>query len=393
MLNEEEVNQLRAATKGTAHVSHFNNAGASLPADAVVDTIIQYLQEESTMGGYEAEAKYKPQLDRTYDLIAQLINADKNEIAILESASAAWVIAFNGISFSEGDEIITCEMEYVTNVIGLLNVQKRYGIVIKVIPNDEQGNFSLSALENAITPKTKLIAITHIASGTGGVMPVVAIGAVARQHGILYLLDACQSAGQVPLNVKEIGCDMLTVTGRKYLRAPRGTGFLYVRKEVRDQLELLAVDGFNAEWVTTTDFKLRDDGKRFELYEKNRALTLGLGKAVENALSVGVDRIWERIQFLSGLLRAKLNQIDGVTVQDTGSQQCGIVTFSIEGLDPFVIKSKLAERKINVSVALAKSTLFFMGKHQLTSVVRASVHYYNTEKEIDILCTSLVEMI
>jgi len=156
---------------------------------------------------------------------------------------------------------------------------------------------------------------------------------------------------------------------------------------------LLAVDGFNAEWVTTTDFKLRDDGKRFELYEKNRALTLGLGKAVENALSVGVDRIWERIQFLSGLLRAKLNQIDGVTVQDTGSQQCGIVTFSIEGLDPFVIKSKLAERKINVSVALAKSTLFFMGKHQLTSVVRASVHYYNTEKEIDILCTSLVEMI
>lgn len=393
MLNEEEVNQLRAATKGTAHVSHFNNAGASLPADAVVDTIIQYLQEESTMGGYEAEAKYKPQLDRTYDLIAQLINADKNEIAILESASAAWVIAFNGISFSEGDEIITCEMEYVTNVIGLLNVQKRYGIVIKVIPNDEQGNFSLSALENEITPKTKLIAITHIASGTGGVMPVVAIGAVARQHGILYLLDACQSAGQVPLNVKEIGCDMLTVTGRKYLRAPRGTGFLYVRKEVRDQLELLAVDGFNAEWVTTTDFKLRDDGKRFELYEKNRALTLGLGKAVENALSVGVDRIWERIQFLSGLLRAKLNQIDGVTVQDTGSQQCGIVTFSIEGLDPFVIKSKLAERKINVSVALAKSTLFFMGKHQLTSVVRASVHYYNTEKEIDILCTSLVEMI
>jgi len=236
MLNEEEVNQLRAATKGTAHVSHFNNAGASLPADAVVDTIIQYLQEESTMGGYEAEAKYKPQLDRTYDLIAQLINADKNEIAILESASAAWVIAFNGISFSEGDEIITCEMEYVTNVIGLLNVQKRYGIVIKVIPNDEQGNFSLSALENEITPKTKLIAITHIASGTGGVMPVVAIGAVARQHGILYLLDACQSAGQVPLNVKEIGCDMLTVTGRKYLRAPRGTGFLYVRKEVRDQL-------------------------------------------------------------------------------------------------------------------------------------------------------------
>lgn len=391
-LSEKEIQQFRQNTKGTANVAHFNNAGASLPSDEVLNTVINYLNDEATMGGYEAEAKYQPQLLRTYDLIAELINADKDEIAILESASAAWMIAFNGITFNEGDEIITSEMEYVTNLIGFVHAQKRDGILITVIPNDEHGNFSLSALEKAISPKTKMLAITHIGSGAGGMMPIVEIGVIARKHGIIYLLDACQSAGHVPIDVKEIGCDMLSVTGRKYLRAPRGTGFLFVKKELRNQLKLTAVDGFNAEWVSTTDYKLRDDGKRFELYEKNRALTLGLGKAVEYALNIGVDRIWERIQLLSASLRTKLENLDGVTVHDRGSQQCGIVTFSVDGLEPLTIKTKLGAEKINVSVAWAKSTLYYMNKNQLTSVVRASVHYYNTEEEIDRLCSAIVEI-
>ena len=392
-ISEEEVLQFRQETKGTANVTHFNNAGASLPPDEVLTTLINYLEDEATMGGYEAEARYQPELLCTYDLIAQLINADRDEIAILESASAAWMIAFNGISFSKGDEIITSEMEYVTNLIGFLHVQKRDGIHIKVIPNDEHGNFSLPALEEAISPKTKLLAITHIGSGTGGMTPIVAIGAIARKHGILYLLDACQSAGQVPIDVKEIGCDMLSVTGRKYLRAPRGTGFLFVKKELRNQLKLTAIDGFNAEWVTTTDYKLRDNGRRFELYEKNRALNLGLGKAVAYALNIGVNRIWARIQILSATLRRKLESIDGITLHDVGTQKCGIVTFSIRGITPLDIKTKLAAKKINVSVAMAKSTLYYMDKNQLTSVVRASVHYYNTQEEIDTLCRAVVEIL
>ena len=389
-LSEKEIQQFRQETKGTASVTHFNNAGASLPPDVVLTTVINYLEDEATMGGYEAEARHQPQLLHTYDLIAQLINADKDEIAILESASAAWTIAFNGISFNEGDEVITCEMEYVTNLIGFLHAKKRYGLVLKVIPNDEHGDFSLSALAEAISPKTKLFAITHIASTAGGMMPIVEIGAIARKHGILYLLDACQSAGHVPIDVKEIGCDMLSVTGRKYLRAPRGTGFLFVRKELRNQLKIVAIDGFNAEWVTTTDYKLRDDGKRFELYEKNRALTLGLGKAVEYALNIGVERIWERIQLLSSVLRKQLDNINGVTVHDSGQQKCGIVTFSVDGVEALSIKTKLGAMKINVSVGQAKSTLYYMNKNQLTSVVRASVHYYNTEEEIGRLCNAIV---
>jgi len=388
-LSEQEIQQFRAETKGTAKRMHFNNAGSSLPPDVVLDTVINYLTEEASYGGYETEYKYNAELNNTYALIARLINADVNEIAVVENASTAWWLAFNGIDFKAGDEIITSEMEYVTNLISFTHTKKTYGVKIKVIPNDEHGNFSLSELEAAISPQTKLIAITHIASSTGGVMPVVKIGKIARKHGVLYLVDACQSAGQVPVDVREIDCDMLSVTGRKYLRAPRGTGFLYVRKTIQDKLKLQFMDGFTTQWVTETDYKIRDDARRFELYEKNRALILGLGKAVEYALNIGVDRIWQRVQYLANILRNQLRSIEGISVHDFGDEQCGIVTFTVNEIDSAVIKAKLAEKQINVSVGLAKSTLFFMNKNHLSSVVRASVHYYNTEKEIIIMCDVL----
>ncbi|MDB4903622.1 MAG: aminotransferase class V-fold PLP-dependent enzyme [Mucilaginibacter sp.] len=388
-LTEQEIQQFRTETKGTTVKTHFNNAGSALPPDVVVDTVINYLNEEAICGGYETEYKYKDQLDNTYALIARLTNANKDEIAIVENASAAWLMAFNGIGFKKGDVVITSEMEYVTNIIGLLDAKKTYGIEIKVIPNDDHGNFSLVALENAISPQTKLIAITHIPSTAGGVMPIVEIGKIACKHNILYLVDACQSAGQLPVDVKEIECDMLAVTGRKYLRAPRGTGFLYVRKEVQDKLKPVFMDGFNVQWISENDFKIRNDGRRFELYEKNRALTLGLGKAVEYALNIGVDRIWQRVQQLANTMRRQLESIDGITVHDICDQKCGIVTFSVDAKDSASVKSMLAEKQINVSVGLAKSTLFYMNKNHLTSVVRASVHYYNTEDEIKKLCDAL----
>jgi len=248
-------------------------------------------------------------------------------------------------------------------------------------------------LEEAISPQTKLIAVTHIPSTAGGMIPIVEIGKIARKHHILYLVDACQSAGHVPVDVKEIGCDMLSVTGRKYLRAPRGTGFLYVRKAIQDDLKLQFMDGFSAPWVSEDDYKARDDARRFELYEKSRALTLGLGKAVDYALNVGVDRTWERIQYLAGLMRRELRNIPGITVHDFGDEQCGIVTFSVSGMDSATVKSKLAEKQINVSVGLAKSTLIYMNKNHLASVVRASVHYYNTEEEIGATCDALAFII
>jgi cysteine desulfurase/selenocysteine lyase len=388
-MEQQEIQRLRAETSGTAGKIHFNNAGTSFPPDVVVDTVVDYLRQEAVQGGYEIEAARQGELDHVYTLVARLINAHPEEIALVENASTAWHLAFNGITFGKGDIVITSEMEYVTNLLGFLHVRDKYDIQLKVIPNDERGNFSLAALEEAISPKVRMIAITHIASATGGMTPVVEIGKIARKHGILYLVDACQSAGHVPIDVEAIGCDMLSVTGRKYMRAPRGTGFLYVRKAIQDQLEPLMIDGHSTEWVRENEYKLRNDAKRYELFEKNKALLLGLGKAVEYALHIGVDRIWQRIQYLAALLRQRLTAIEGVTVQDRGDQLSGIVTFTVQGMDSGEVKRQLADRQINVSVGQAVSTLFYMNKHQLVTVVRASVHYYNTENEIESLCQAL----
>jgi len=382
----QQIEKFRADTPGTTNVTHLNNAGSSLPVISTVNAVTEYLKEEALIGGYEAEAKYGTQLNDTYALIGKLINANDEEIALVENASTGWCIAFHGIDFKAGDEVIISELEYVTNMIGFLNAQKLYGIELIVVPNDAQGNFSLEGLEQAITAQTKLIAVTHVGSSTGGVLPVEEIGRIAAKHQILYLLDACQSIGQMPVDVRAIGCDFLSVTGRKYLRAPRGTGFMYVKRAVQDRLKTLFVDGHSIEWINEQGYQPRNDAKRFELYEKSRALTLGLNNAVAYALDAGIDNIWQRISYLAGHLRSNLQAIEGVSVQDIGDQLCGIVTFSLTNVESQLIKDRLAEHQINVSVGLPKSTLLFMNKHQLNNVLRASVHYYNTEAELDALC-------
>jgi cysteine desulfurase / selenocysteine lyase len=392
-MQPHEIQALRAATRGTAQYIHFNNAGSSLPPDSTVDTVVSYLQEEAVKGGYEVEAKYAADLNNVYTLIARLIHAHPDEIAIVENASMGWHLAFNGIDFQPGDEVITSEMEYVTNHIGFLNVQNQKGIRITVIPNDVQGNFDLQKLEQAINPKTKLIAITHIPSTAGNILPVEEIGRIARQNNILYLVDACQSVGQLPLDVDAIGCDMLAVTGRKYLRGPRGTGFLYVRKNIQDRLRLFFLDGRSVASVSENSFQLQDNARRFELYENNRALVLGLGAAVSYALDLGLDKIEQRIAHLSTLLRNRLAALDGVTVHDRGARLSGIVTFSVADITAEKVKAALQEKKINVTVGKALSTLLYMNRSHLTTVVRASVHYYNTEGEIETLCAVLASLL
>lgn len=387
--SESEIQAFRAETTGTADRIHLNNAGASLPPDVVVSTMVDFLHEEATYGGYETEAKYRKQLDYTHVLIAQLINANVDEIALVENASAAWEIAFNGLHFQPGDEVIVSEMEYVSNVLALLNAQKLYGIVIKKIASDAYGFFPLHELEMAITNKTKLIAITHVPSTAGNVLPAAAIGEIARKHNIVYLLDACQSAGQIPLDVQAIGCDMLAVTGRKYLRGPRGCGFLYVRKQMLERLSLSYFDGRTVTSINEQGFIVRPDARRFEWYEKNPAVILGLQKAVEYALNIGVERIWQRVEYLAAFFRQQMQEMLNIEIHDMGDVLCGIVTFSVVDLPAAEVREKLAAQNINVHIGKAPSTLYYMNRRGLDGIVRASVHYYNTEDEIKLVCKEL----
>jgi selenocysteine lyase/cysteine desulfurase len=377
-----DVQRARRETPGCANVIHFNNAGSSLMPQLVLDATIDHLQLEAQIGGYEAAACQHHAIEHAYDAAAALINCSRDEIAFVENATRAWDMAFYSIPFRSGDRILTAMSEYASNYIAYLQMAQKTGAIIEPIPDDEHGQLSIEALSNTIDKRVKLISVTHVPTSGGLVNPVAAIGKIARAAGILYLVDACQSVGQMPIDVEEIGCDMLSATGRKYLRGPRGTGFLYVRREILERLEPPFLDLHSATWTARDRYEIRSDARRFENWETNYAGKIGLATAIDYCMQWRLDNIWSRIQILSSQLRTQLSALPGVTIQDRGLTKCGIVTFTVEGLDPEEIQQQLAAQHINVSVSIRSSTHLDMEARGLTSMVRASVHYYNTEEEI-----------
>lgn len=384
-----DIEKFRNDTPGTQNGIHFNNAGAALMPRPVSDAVINYYREESLWGGYETAEKHQQSINATYDIIANFINAKPKEIALLENATAAWNMSFFSIDFSEGDRILTSKSEYASNFISYLKLKKDLGITIEVIPNDKSGQTSVAALRKLMDDRVKLISITHIPTNSGLVNTVEKIGEIVRNYNCLYLVDACQSVGQYPVDVQKIGCDMLSATGRKYLRGPRGTGFLYVNEDIIQQLTPPFVDLHAAQWTSSDDYEIRNDARRFENWEMNYAGIMGLKEAVSYADAIGIEPIWNRIIELADELRAKLTELPQVTGQDIGKTKGGIVTFTVKDYPANEIKKKLHSKRINVSTSSTESTRLDMEERNLTEVVRASVHYYNTQKEIDQFITTL----
>ncbi len=373
-----DVARARRETPGCdGRLIHFNNAGAALPPACVTDTVIAHLQRESQVGGYRALADAAERVEAVYASVARLLNADPGEIALMESATRAWDVAFTALAFAPGDRIITARAEYASHMLTLLHAARRQGVEIDLAPDDADGQLDVAALAGLIGPRTRLIALTQAPTDSGLVNPVAAVGRLAREAGVPFLLDACQSVGQMPVDVAAIGYDMLTATGRKFLRAPRGTGFLYVRRAWLDRLDPPTLDLRAATWTGPDQYKIRPDARRFETWEASAANRLGLGAAVDYALGWGLDAIRARIDGLAQVLRARLAE-RGADVADRGPVLSGLVTFSTSE-PPAALAARLQAAEVNVSVTVPGWARF----DGAPPLVRASVHYYNTEDEVE----------
>ena len=391
-----DLTAVRADTLGCNNVAHFNNAGCSLPPRQVNEAIIAQLRREEMIGGYEAAAEATERIAGVYTSAATLIGASPDEIALMDGATRAWDVAFYGYlagsRLGSGDRVLVDRARYPSYAVSMIQVAQRSGVTFQLIDDDERGQFDLDDLDRRLTPDVKLVALTHIPTDSGLINPIAEAGARCRAAGVPLLVDACQSVGQLTVDVDELQCDMLNATGRKYLRGPRGTGFLYVRSEWQHLVTPLVIDNSLTRWTAPTSYELQPGARRYEAFERSIATTLGLGVALDYALDLGVANIETSILSLADTLRQRLSRIPGLLLDDAGVRQCGIVTFRIPGVEAPAAHRALAARGINTSVTRIHAGATEPGAAPVEPRVRASVHYYNSEAEIEALASAIEQV-
>ena len=391
------VEALRAATPGCTQVTHLNNAGCALPPAIVTDTMVSHLRLEEAIGGYEAYSQARDRIAGVYASVGALVNAPIERVALVESATVAWDRGLQAIAFSDpleaGDRMLVSGSEYASNVLPLLQLARRTGATVEVIPDGADGSVDVEALGDMLDERVRIVSVNHAPSQNGLVNDVVAIGDMLRIHGspAWYLVDACQSVGQMPVDMGRIGCDVLSATGRKFLRGPRATGFLVVSQRMLDDLEPFPLDLHAATWTTLDDYDLAEGAARFESWEKAYAALLGMGAAIDYALACGIDPLADRIGLLAQRARAGLAEIPGVTVRDRGSVQSGIVTIRVD--DPAGVVAGLRGRGINTSLSTPDYSRIDFGRDQAPGLVRISPHAYNTEAEVDRAIATIAELV
>ena len=378
----KRIEQIRADTPGLEGKLHFMAAGAALMPHQVLTAVQNHLALEMQIGGYAAAAEMD--IDRLYEKIGRLINAHPRNIAFVPNATEAWCRAFYALPLRPNQRILTCEAEYAANHVALIQKAKRDNVKIECVPSDASGQLDLEAFDTMLDEDVGLISLTWVPTNGGLVNPAAEVGKRAQAYGIPYLLDACQAVGQFPIDVQALGCDFLSATGRKFLRGPRGTGFLYVADSWLHKLEPTMIDHFAAPLMDANSYELRPDARRFETWESPYALRAGLEAAVDLALCLGAEAIFQRIGKLSRQMRTGLAHIPGVHLHDLGVDPCGIVSFNHPAAtEPQQWVALLQAQNIYIGASKPSSTFFDSQRRSLPALFRASPHYYNSEDEVD----------
>lgn len=370
----------------------LDSAGSSLPPRVVLDTAIDHLRREAEIGGYRAANERLGDLAAVKTAIGTLINAAPSSIALSDSATRAWADFFYSIPLAEGDRVLISESDYASNAIAALQRARATGATVERIPSDSSGQLDLDALTAMVDERVKLVSLLHVPTNGGLVNPAAEATRIAHSVGALVLLDACQSTGQLAIDVAELDIDALSATGRKWLRGPRGTGFLYVRPELAETLEPGRLDLHSAEWISPDEYRLAPDAERFEFWECDVAGRLGLGAAVQYLLDLGPDNVYAAIADRAAHLRKSLPEIPGITLRDNGIRHSGIVSFTVDGIDAIAVRDRLAAQHITVTVSHASSTLLDMTARALPSVIRASPHCFVSYDELDLFIAAVAEL-
>jgi selenocysteine lyase/cysteine desulfurase len=390
-----ELLRWRADTPASGRLIHLNNAGAALVPRPVRDAVEAHLHLEEQVGGYEAGDAQKAAIHASYQAVAQVLGARSRNIALMQSSTVAFAQAISAFDFQRGDLLLTSRSDYASNQIMYLSLAQRRGIEIIRAPDAPEGGIDPEEVRSIVVRRRpKLVALTWVPTNSGLVQPAEAVGDICRQAEVPYLVDACQAVGQMPIDVDRLGCDFLAATSRKFLRGPRGIGFLYVSDRLLESGgHPLLVDMHGASWTDADAFSLTPDARRFEYWEFSYALVLGLGAAARYALDVGLEVARDRAHDLAGYVRDRLSELPGVRVLDRGPALCAIATAAVRGRKGEDLKLALRARRINTSSPEREDAVIDMDEKAATSALRVSPHYYNTREEIDTAVETLGEIL
>src|ERR1700732_3662917 len=385
------VKQWREDTPGCAKQIHFNNAGSGLMPRAVLDAVVAHLTREANFGGYESADDAGEAVTDAYASVARLLRAGPYNIAVVENSTVAFFQALSAFDFQRGDVIVTTRNDYISNQLAYLSLARRHGVELRRAADLATGGADPQSVRELLRdPRVRLLAVTWVPTNSGLMQPVEALGEVAEAAGVPYLVDGCQAVGQIPVDVARLRCDFFSGTARKFLRGPRGIGFLYVSDRALKRGDFpLYIDMRGADWVSADSFAPASDARRFENWEFAYSLVLGLGEAARYAVEVGVERGGKRARELAGILRGKLTGLSGIRVLDRGRELAAIVTLQVPGWDATELSKLLRTRGINSSASLRAYAVIDMDEKGAASALRLSPHYYNTEDEIDRLVDQL----
>lgn len=379
-----------AASAGRIHLS---NAGASLMPQPVVEAVGDHLRLEAQVGGYEAADAAAATIEGAYEDVATLIGAQPRNVAFVENATAAYAQALSAFDFATGDVILTSESDYVSNQLAFLSLAARRGVRLVRAADLPEGGVDPGSVRSLIArERPRLVAMTWVPTNSGLVQPVAEIGALCRDAGVPYLVDACQAVGQIEVDVAAVGCDFLSATSRKFLRGPRGAGFLYASDAAlgRGQAPLF-IDLRGARWVAPDRYELEASARRFENWEFAWALFIGMGVAARYALHVGVAAAGAYAAALAATARERLAALPGARVLDRGASLSAIATVAFAGHDAADIVERLREQAINTSAARREYALIDMDRKGAGTALRVSPHYFNDGRDIDTLVSALEE--
>ena len=311
-----------------------------------IQILKKYLDLEKKFGGYELQEKSKATLDKFYKVIAKLINSEPSEISFMPNSTLSWNFVLNSIPLKKNDDILIFENEYSSNLLTLLK-KKNHFKNLNIYKLNNLGEINFSELERMISKKTRIININHVCSQNGNIMPVEVVGKILKKKNpnSIFMIDACQSAGQVPIDVKKFKCDILTTTGRKFLNGPRGTGFLYVNTKTRSILDPLFLDMTSAKLISDKKFRIKKNRPFLESFEFSPALQMAFTNSIKILLNRGIDNIMCKNIRLSKYLRKKL--VHNVHFYENKNNLSAINTFSLKKGCEVDLFNYLKKNKIN----------------------------------------------